>query len=574
MISVENVVADNFPGLEKARPKIHKTVLAVFRYLFHEREFKLFEEAYPHLKGFDFVDQVLDYFSFSYSVSNRDKERIPVHGRLVIIANHPIGSLDGLALLQLVGGVRRDVKVVANDLLLALDPLRSLLLPVDNMGNRTARQNIRQIEQHLNNEGAIIIFPAGEVSRIRPNGVRDGAWNRSFLRFASKTGSPILPIHVNAHNSVFFYSLSFLSKPLSTLWLVREMFKQARRDIRIHIGSPIEHKVYDNLPFRQKSKIKLFKKHVYRLSRKRGIRCFQDNMESIAHPEQRQQLRDEIRSCELIGSTADNMHIYLYNFEGDSTVMREVARLREVSFRAVGEGSGKRRDMDRYDSYYDHIILWDDEQLELVGAYRLVRTAEVVKDKGVDALYTSTLFDYQEDAGHYLSQAVELGRSFVQPRYWGKRSLDYLWFGIGAYVNRYPEVRYLLGPVSISNSYTEEAKQLLVSFYQSYFPAASCWVVAKTPYHVGVVPSAPRLEYKAGFAELKQKMASMDVNVPTLYKQYSEVCEHGGVQFVDFNVDENFSDCVDGMVTVDLQLLKASKRKRYIESNTIKRDEA
>lgn len=304
------------------------------------------------------------------------------------------------------------------------------------------------------------------------------------------------------------------------------------------------------------------------------MRCFEDSMESIAHPEQRQQLRDEIRACDLIGSTADHMHIYLYNFEGDSTVMREIARLRELSFRAVGEGSGKRRDMDRYDSYYDHIILWDDERLELVGAYRLVRTAEVVRDKGVEALYTSTLFDYQADAEHYLSQAVELGRSFVQPRYWGKRSLDYLWFGIGAYVNRYPEVRYLLGPVSISNSYTEQAKQLLVSFYQNHFPAASCWVVAKTPYHIDKETSVSRLEYKAAFTELKQKMASMDENVPTLYKQYSEVCEHGGVQFVDFNVDQNFSDCVDGMVTVDLQLLKASKRKRYIESNAIKTDAA
>ena len=505
MISIENVVAENFPSLQRKSPKIKRPLLAFLRYLCHEREFQWFEEKYPNLTGFDFVDQVLEYFDFSYSVSSRDKQRIPATGSAVIVSNHPIGSLDGLALLQMVSEVRRDVKVVANDLLASVKPLQKLLLPVDNMKQRTGRSNLKAIEHHLDQQGAVIIFPAGKVSRISPMGVRDTRWRNGFLRFADKVKAPIVPVFVDARNSAFFYSLSFLGQPLASLWLVREMFKQARRDIRIHIGKPVSHDTYSKLPFELSVKAKLFRKHVYKLPKNNGQPHFKEDLEAIAHPENRQLLRDEIRQCELLGSTSDNKQIYLYTFQGDSAVMREMARLREVSFRAVGEGSGKRRDWDRYDSYYDHIILWDEEALELVGAYRMVKTAEVIENQGVEALYTHTLFDYQTSAKPYLDAGLELGRSFVQPKYWGKRSLDYLWFGIGAYLKRFPDVRYLLGPVSISNSFPELAKARMTQFYRQYFPAHSHWAVARTPYQSSVAakPDDSGGEYLEAFSPFK-----------------------------------------------------------------------
>ena len=243
--------------------------------------------------------------------------------------------------------------------------------------------------------------------------------------------------------------------------------------------------------------------------------------------------------------------------------MREIARLREVSFRAVGEGSGKRRDMDRYDSYYDHIVLWDEKKLAIVGAYRLVKTKPLIADKGIESLYTSTLFDYQQNASPYLEKGVELGRSFVQPDYWGTRSLDYLWFGIAAYLKRFPEVHYLLGPVSLSQSYPSEAKHALVHFYQTHFESETVWAKAKAPYVPAKKIKQQKQSYKAAFSELKAQMKTLGVSVPTLYKQYSEVCEPGGVQFVDFNIDADFADCIDGLVVVDVNQLKASKRKRY-----------
>lgn len=565
MISVENLVAEKIPSLANRSPKIRQTIVAFFRYLFHEQEFRRFEEAYPYLEGFDFVDQVLDYFEVSYTARHRDRERIPATGRVVIIANHPVGSLDGLALLKLVSEVRRDVRVVANDMLLTIKPLNGLLLPVDNMERRTTRQNIRSIESHLNDNGAVIIFPAGEVSRMSAQGIRDGRWNSGFLRLAVKTRAPVLPVHIDARNSVFFYSLSLLARPLSTLWLIREMFKHSQRDIKIRISHPVEYMDYVGLPLSKKVVVKLFKKHVYQLAKKDTGRIFVNTHQSIAHPEQRQYLRNEIRNCEKLGQTNDGKQIFLYHYKSDSYVMREISRLREVSFRAVGEGSGQRRDWDQFDSLYDHIILWDDEQLEIVGAYRLVRTSRLVAESGFSGLYSNTLFEYSVEAMRYMDHGVELGRSFVQPRYWGKRSLDYLWYGIGAYLNKYKDVRYLFGPVSISNSYPDAAKHQIVSFYQKFFSSSERWANARQPFtsEVEIIKDFPD-DYQAAFVSLKEGLSTQGLSVPVLYKQYTELCETGGVEFVDFNIDDKFSDCIDGLVLVDIHKLKDARRKRYL----------
>ncbi len=565
MISVEHVVAERFPEFPRRNPTLHRTVVALLRQLFRESEFQRFAERYPHLSGFDFVEQVLDHFGFGVTVSERERERIPAWGRVVIIANHPIGSLDGLALLSLVGSVRRDVKAVANDVLAVVEPLRPLLLPVDNMGARTARENIRAIEQHLHNDGAVIIFPAGEVSRMGATGIRDGRWRNGFLRFAEKSQASILPVFVDARNSMLFYSLSLLARPLSTLWLVREMFKHNNRSVRVRIGRAIDFDTYRALPLDARAKVKRFRQHLYKIGKNRGEGCFNTATQAIAHPEQRAALRSEIRACPLLGTTRDGMAIHLYRFTADSAVMREIGRLREVSFRAVGEGSGLRRDIDRFDRDYDHIVLWDDEALELVGAYRLRRTGPA--GDAISHCYSNNLFDYSVAAQPYLAEGVELGRSFVQPRYWGRRSLDLLWYGIGAYLKNFPEVRYLFGPVSISNRLPVGARDLLVSFYRHFFPADERWAQARLPYRLQQPELAQRWcgkSYADAFVELKSALAAQDVSVPTLYKQYSELCEEGGVQFVDFNIDPDFADCIDGLVLVDLAKLKENKRRRYL----------
>lgn len=567
MISTEQIIDEQLPKI-KNNKYLHKPFSSVLKYLLHEKEFQNFAEQYPHLQGPDFIEQVLEYFDFSYSVLDKEKARIPSTGRVVIIANHPIGSLDGLALLKLVSDIRPDVKTIANDLLMAIKPLESMLLPVNNMKGNTPKQNLKRINDYLNSEGAVIIFPAGEVSRLKPNGVKDGQWHSGFYRIAKATKSPIVPIFVDGKNSIIFYSASIIYKPLATLLLIREMFKQKKKTVALHIGESIPYENYanDNLPI--KTKIKLFHKHLYRIAQnKSGIFKTQS---AIAFPEQRQTLKKALAKCQHLGSTNDGKDIYLYNYDESSPILREIGRLREVAFRAVGEGSGKKRDIDKYDAYYHHLILWDKEELEIIGAYRFADTQKIIKDKGKNSLYTETLFKYNDEMDTYLTEGLELGRSFVQPKYWGKRSLDYLWFGIGAFLKINPQFRYLFGPVSISDNYPPAAKDLMVYFYNLYFGNSEKVAQSNQPYQYQQ-PNLDTLKasfvgnnYKTDFIQLKHLLANMGVSVPTLYKQYSELCQPGGVQFLAFGTDPEFQDCLDGLVLVDVSKFTEKKRARYL----------
>ncbi|MCG7531081.1 lysophospholipid acyltransferase family protein [Psychrobium sp. MM17-31] len=571
MFSVDQVIKQNYPQLEPSslRASITRFIL---RDLLHEKDFVDFSQRYPHLTGLDFVEQVLQYFDFTYSVRDSELERIPATGRCVIVANHPIGSLDGLALIKLVSEVRKDFKVVANQLLMTLEPLHELLIPVNNMQGGTAKENINRMHKVLSDEGVVIMFPCGEVSRLRPNGVKDGKWHSGFLRLATSMKAPVLPIFVDGKNSPLFYSLSMIYKPLSTLFLVKEMFKQRSKNLPMRIGNLIPFESYSGLPINLKEKVRLFRRHLYQIDKNK--KPLFKTQSAIAHPEPKVELKKAIAACQHIGKTQDGKQIYLYQHHGSSPVMREIGRLREVAFRAVGEGSGNRRDVDPFDRYYEHLILWDKDDLEIVGAYRLGNTKRIL-DAG-QSLYTESLFDYSKQMTPYFERGLELGRSFVQPKYWGKRSLDYLWYGIGAYLNQHPEIRYLFGPVTLSNAMPKAAKDLLVFFYKLHFSNEDVQLVnSKMPYHLpqdfcdAVQLQITGEDYKADFVIVKNMLANMECQIPTLYKQYSELCEAGGAQFLDFNIDPDFSDCVDGLVLVDTHLIKAKKRQRYLGNNDI-----
>ncbi|MFC4656226.1 GNAT family N-acyltransferase [Rheinheimera marina] len=567
MISVEQMIQQHMPGLQQ-KPWLQTPVRGALRHLLHEQEFVEFARRYPHLQGIEFVEQVLDYFQFAYQVRDNEVERIPSTGKVVIIANHPIGSLDGLALIKLVSDIRPDVKVIANQLLMAIDPLHSLLLPVNNMSGGTERSRIDRISDHLQQEGALILFPAGEVSRLKPNGIRDNKWHGGFLRFAMSAKAPILPIYIDGRNSALFYGASMLYKPLATMLLVQEMFKQKRKNIGMRIGELIPYDSFAQLPLETTAKVKLFKKHLYRLAKDKEP-LFK-TQKAIAHPEDRILLKKAVEACPLLGETSDGKQIYLYQYQQSSPVLREIGRLRELAFRAVGEGTGQRRDIDLYDSYYEQLILWDKDDLEIVGAYRFANTAKVMTEKGLPGLYTASLFRFSERMTPYLDQGLELGRSFVQPRYWGKRSLEYLWYGIGAYLKQNPDIRYLFGGVSLSNSYPKAARDLMVYFYSLYFRCTEQSAAPNLPYELPAETLTQLQQHFTGdnytqdFVQLKHLLANMGASIPTLYKQYSELTEPGGVKFLAFGVDPDFADCVDGLVLVDMQQLKATKKARYM----------
>ncbi|ROP50038.1 putative hemolysin [Enterobacter sp. BIGb0383] len=562
MFSLDNVLDDLWP---EAKPAPWQK--SVLKRLLYEEEFQSFAAHHRHLKGLDMVEQVLDHLAIRCAIPAHDLEQIPEHGPLVIIANHPTGTLDGLALLYAVSRVRRDVKVVTNRMLSHLEPLSSLFIPVDNINGRTSKTSLQQMEQHLQSAGALIFFPAGEVSRPTRKGIRDKRWHTGFIKLAAKFRAPLLPMHIRARNSMLFYCSTLISPTLPMLLLMQQMFRRRDSCLPISIGKQIAWSNWYHAGTPSRELAEKCRRHVIRLGKgKEGI--FKTES-AIARPEDRATLKRELLRAECLGRTADGKVIYLWQRNGqeDVPVLRELGRLREIAFRAVGEGSGKRRDTDSYDDDYLHLILWDEEDLEIVGAYRFMPTAGQVEKHGEEGLYSHSLFHYGEQMDDVLRQGIELGRSFIQPRYWGRRGLDYLWSGIGAYLARYPQYRYLFGPVSISGGLPPAARDLLVAFYRLWFPASHPLAASRRPYPAtlpDVLAQFGGEDYTEDLTRLKSLLGNLGCGIPPLYKQYSELCEPGGVQFIDFGSDPAFNDCVDGLVLVDLTYLKANRYQRYI----------
>ncbi len=512
--------------------------------------------------GFDFVSAALAFLQAGYTVDAAALARIPASGRLLIVANHPSGALDALALLDAVGKVRRDVRIIANDMLLALEPLRELLLPVRILGGRAQRASLQAIEQALEAEQCVIVFPAGEVSRLSLQGIRDGRWNRGFVRFARACQAPVLPVRVQARNSALFYGASAVFKPAGTALLAREMFARRGRPLRLQVGQPML-LGSDGDPAQQLEQVR---RALYALGEAPlAPRMAEAGPEPLADAIDADVVAQALEAAELLGQTSDGKQIRLARCAAGSPLLLELGRLRELTFRQVGEGTGRSRDLDDYDPHYPHIVVWDAAVQRIAGAYRIMRGATALARNGLPGLYTASLFRYSDDAIPRIAEGMELGRSFVVPDYWGSRSLDYLWQGIGAYLQRQPGIRYLFGAVSISAALPLAAREQLVAYYQRYYGAGAGLVESNRPFqYFAAPPSFGEMDATAAFEVLKANLAALGTSVPTLYRQYIDLCEPGGARFLAFGVDPDFSDSIDGLIEVDLQAIRPNKRKRYL----------
>ena len=570
MIDVEKMITRKYPKIRNN--KIIKGAISKFAdSVVHQNEINAFLEKNTHLGSFEFIDEVLEYFNFSYTLLDKELENIPSSGRVVIVANHPLGGLDALALIKLLSRVRKDIRVVANEFLEVFEPIKPILININNFKARQKKEAISKVYEALERDMALVVFPSGEVSRASATGIKDKKWHKGFLKFAYKSQAPILPVFIGGKNSNTFYSVSAINKKLSALLLSNEMFKQKSKTIEIIIGELIPNENIIPKGLEQEEIVKLYKRHLYGL--KSGKKFFK-TQKAIAHPENRRDIKQELKKSELLGSTKDGKKIYLYSSsDKNSIIVNEIGRLREVAFRKVGEGVNARRDIDKYDRYYKHIVLWDDEELEIVGSYRIAECASVIEEFGLQALYTTTLFHFNENFKAYLPSSIELGRSFVQPKYWGSRALDYLWQGIGAYLKKHPEIKYLFGPVSMSESYSKIAKDMILHFYDQNFQDSENLVSARLAYNLNsqgelaqnLLSELSHENYKEDFKILKNALLSVEASVPTLYKQYSELCEEGGVRFCAYNIDPDFSNCVDSFIVVEVEKMKESAKKRYIK---------
>lgn len=571
MVSVETLLKKEHPGLFTYPDLISKVVVGLTRFLVHENSINHFMDDHKNKSGLDFIDAVLKHLNVSYKVIHRELENIPAIGKVIVVANHPLGALDALSLIQMICSVRQDkkVKIVANKMLGSIPQLKEFIIGVDNFNDKLSRDSLRQIDKALQSEEVVIFFPSGEVSRVGLLGQKEASWKGGFVKFAKRNAAPIVPIFIKAKNSSLFYAASWIYKPLGTLLLGHEIFAARNQIFDFRVGELINFKVLNDTTMSEKHYARLFRKHLLRLSKgKKGIyptEC------SIAHPVSRQEIRQELKRGERLGETTDNKQIYLIEYDNAPNLINEIGRLREYSFRKVGEGSGHSRDIDDYDRYYHHLVLWDDDALEVVGAYRIGECGWILSWLGREGLYLNDLCTMSNAFDPILEDAIELGRSFVQPKYWGSRALDYLWQGIGAYLAHNSHIKYMIGPVSISGTYPKHAQEALVYFYTLYFGSDRQYLKAKSPFrlsdHVNAEFSEIFLgvDYEQDFRVLKDYLKTFDAAVPMLYKQYSELCEKGGVQFIDFGIDVDFNNCIDGYIMVEINRIKEAKRNRYIK---------
>jgi len=572
-IDLNNILRNKFPSLYGKKSSLPgKIAESLLSKIMRVKKINSFLTRYKNDDGVLFIDHLFEELDFSYSVSKKDRDKIPSEGKVVIVSNHPLGGLDGLALLKLILEVRSDVKIVVNDILLNIENLQTFFLPYNLFDTGIQKENIAAIDKALKEENAVIFFPAGEVSRLTLNGLQDIPWTRGALHFAEKSHAPILPVFIHGKNSVGFYLLSALFKTFSIFLLPRELFKQHGKTISIKVGELIPARILFAGLLKGKALIKTLMKHVYQIGNdKEGIFVTEKN---VIHPIDPKKIKRQLTAATLLQNIDNKKKVYLLsNNKLFPDVIKEIARLREITFRKIGEGTGDKLDTDIYDTYYNHMVLWDEENLEIMGAYRIGVGSEIIEKQGVSGFYSSTLFNFSEQFQFHLPYSVELGRSFIQAKYWNTNALDYLWMGIGAYLAFNPRVQFLFGPVSVSNSFPLDAKEMIVHFYEKWYGNTYGLVMAKNKYSIredqkkNLSSIFNSNNYKEEVKLLKQNLRFFGMSIPPLYKQYTALCEPGGAQFLDFGVDPDFQNCIDGFILIDIDLIKYSKKEKYIYSN-------
>lgn len=568
-LTLERILTQHAPHiLERVPGFVRPWLLAFGERLLHLGEMREFLTEHSEARGAELLDEIFERLDVGHSMALRDRMRIPAEGRLVVVANHPLGGLDGLAVLRAMLEVRPDVKVVANELLADLPGLSELFIPYGVFSRHPQKDRLAVIDAALDRGEAVVFFPAAEVARPSWHGIRERRWRRGAVRFARNHSAPVLPVWVKARNSFWFYLASLLSRPVSMLLLPHELFNKGGRTIVLKVGDPIPASAFTGTALEPSALTKLLQRHTLRVGK--GKKGPFKTESTIAHPVDRRLLREDLKQAELLGVTGDGKRILLMD-GSRRNALREVARLRELTFRSVGEGTGARLDLDAYDRYYKHLVIWDEAGLEITGAYRLGVAGPILEERGRAGLYSSSLFEYGPAFETLLSQAAELGRSFVQQRYWNSRALDQLWQGIGAFLLSRPDIRYLFGCVSISGAYPEPAKELLVHFFRTWFGEEGGGARARNPFSLSSVREKdlrallPGEHYREELKRLKEALKLYGCAIPTLFKQYAELCEPGGTRFLDFGVDPDFGHCVDGFILVDVTRITAEKRARYVE---------
>ncbi len=536
--------------------------------------------------GSSILENLLREMDIDLQVEAADVHRIPKTGPVLVVSNHPYGMLDGAVLGALLARVRPDVKVMTNFLLQSVPELERCCIFVDPL--RTAKSQHRNrialkiSLEWLHRGGMLAVFPAGEVSHWQlPQGaVADPRWSDVAVRLIRKTGAAALPVYFCGQNSVGFQLMGMLHPRLRLAFLLQEFLQQQGREVALRIGGQICAESIASIP-EDRNATEYLRWRTYLLAeRGRTHSKFPDAIRSVLPRKSEEAITPATDQELLLGDLerlaeqrrlTENSEFAVYAARGHEVpnLLQEVGRLREITFRATGEGTGKGTDIDAFDGYYWHLLLWHKHKQELVGAYRAVNTQEVIRQHGIKGLYTNTLFHYQPRLFERMGPALELGRSFVRVEYQRQYApLLLLWKAIARFVLLRPETPVLFGAVSISNTYNRASRELIYSFFESRLrqDELAGLVSPRRPFRPGRLR---RWDCRAAcnalrdVEELSKPIADVEIDgkgLPILLRQYAKV----GGKFVGFNVDRKFSDVLDGLVVVDLRETEPAVLERYM----------
>ena len=530
----------------------------------------------------NFLKHVLDSLKVTLEVSDQREtiKKIPAEGPLLVVANHPLGGLEGVAIASFLLRHRPDTKVLTNALLTKIPELQSIFIGVDILSSQRSRANtagIREARAHLASGGVLLLFPAGKVATFNfsQRKVSDYPWNRFAGRLVRKTGATVLPLYVDAYNSRMFYTLAFMHRFLRTAMLPRELANKGSQTLRVVTGELINAKEFHHMETDETvTECLRLATHLLQPNQRPNIinspKAFAQlpisRVESWPGSERdlRQQLTT-MEDCQVVCNEA--YAVYIAPFERLGVLMEAIGEAREYTFRQAGEGTGNSCDVDQFDPYYLHVFVWDKHKLRVVGGYRLGRVNEIVARCGIDGLYARTLYSLDRGYLKKLGNPLELGRSFVHPDYQRKPSaLDLLWRGIGRYVASHPEFDTLFGAVSISNEHSGMARALISECMLESFQAEQKFldtVEPVAPLRVsGKVWSRDMLATLSHVPLVNKLVGCCDPGkaLPILLRHYLSL----NGKFVCFSVNKAFNDSLDGLILVDLSKVPEKYMKRYL----------
>lgn len=540
-----------------------------------------------NLNGIEFINSILKSFEIDFKISEKDLKRIPKAGPFIVIANHPLGGIDGMILMKILLEQRPDFKMIANFLLHRLDPLKPYIMPVnpfeDHKEAMSSLGGIKQALSHLSEGGALGIFPAGEVSTYKDQRrIVDKPWEPAAMKLIQKANVPVIPVYFHGKNSTFFYRLSGLSDVLRTAKLPSEMLSQKKRKIKVRIGHLISAEdlsAHSNLEaftafLRRKTYMlaNSFEKKNFLSGLPKSMK-FSKTPEEIIGKTDESSMEGEVETCRMLDKRlleSKNYEVFLAKKEIIPNIVTEIGRLREITFREIGEGTNLATDLDKFDDYYYHLFLWDKDARKIAGAYRMGMGNEIFKKYGIDGFYLQDLFRFEPELYPMMSQSIEMGRAFIIKEYQQRpMPLFLLWKGIVHCTLRFPEHKYLIGGVSISNKFSNFSKSLMIEFMKSnyYDPYIAQYIKPKKEFKVKLKDADKDFVFDESQANLNKFDKIIDeiepegLRLPVLIKKYIKQ----NARVVAFNVDPLFNDAIDGLMYIRIADLPESTVKPVME---------